>query len=58
MAEALGLLGGWRPEGEAAAAAAVVSGDNCVWMASLSKKERLLEPTCLRLKEAAAEVRY
>lgn len=56
MAEALGLLGGWRPEG-ARTAAAAVSDDDGVWMASLSKKERLLEPTCLRLKEAAAEVR-
>lgn len=57
MAEALGLLGGWRPENTAAEEAATVSGDKCAWIASLSKKERLLEPTCLRLKEAVAEVR-
>eukprot|EP00904_Undaria_pinnatifida_P013630 jgi/Undpi1/9398/HiC_scaffold_27.g11855.m1 len=56
MAEALGLLGGWRPENTAAEEAATVSGDKCAWIASLSKKERLLEPTCLRLKEAVAEV--
>ena len=62
MAEALALLGGWRPGGATAAETAsdIDSGDcddDCVWMASLSKRERILEPTCLRLKEVAAEVR-
>lgn len=50
MAEALGVLGGGGCYGTAGC------GDGQDWMASMSKEERLEEPACLRLKEAAAEV--
>lgn len=51
MAGALALLGGGG-----GGTSVNTSSNNCNWMACLSRGERILEPACVRLKEAVEKV--